>query len=215
MMRSAILMISMTLLGAGCGGPSIVGTWNQSDATSGKTVSRLMLGADGAFTAISYDGNGKITDTTTGTYQTSGHDVTADATSSATRARQRVVTGFYVTDTQLATTALFPDGQHQGIVGTWQGSLKVDEYDAMGAVQKSTSISTSYVFSGASGGQAAGVTVTVDSGGGTRLTSGGTYTDAGGGVYKLSLATSGGGSSTQQVTMLGGEALGAVIYQRQ
>src|SRR5690349_19948941 len=121
-MRSLLILPLFFL--AGCPGPSgddLVGTWQQVQTANDDPTDRETL-------TINDDGSYSRADTTgtldTGTYDVDGDRVTIHA--SANGETHEIEEGYVVVGDQLAVGTLTPDGDVDGLVGSWHGELHQD-----------------------------------------------------------------------------------------
>jgi hypothetical protein len=124
-MRSLpIFAFASLVLAAGCPGPSnddLVGTWQQVQTANDDPVDRetLVLNDDGTYSRA--DTSGTLD---TGTFDTDGDRVTIHA--NANGEQHEIEEGFVVAGDQLAVGTLTPDGDVDGLVGSWHGELHQD-----------------------------------------------------------------------------------------
>lgn len=188
-MKTICAVIPAALIGlVGCGGdqPSVAatlaGTWQLNDPTTMALTQQLTLGQGGSYALALYDTKGMVMEQDTGTYQVNGATVVSDATSNVTMMKQRVTTQFYAGQTMLAGPAALPVGSHQGIVGTFSSGLKVESIDKNGAATVNLQLTSTFVMKADNT-----VMLAADTGTPPVTTSSGTWADAGGGVYTLTV----------------------------
>lgn len=145
------LLFTSALLG--CGDPAapagtptpdgIVGTWvlTQSALDPGQ---RIRFAADGSF-AIEHP-NSPATARDSGTYRIDGQDLILERPAHDNTARTEVRSSFYQYRDRLTLQAYYPQGPHQGVVGTWLSRTVTSAPDSPATV--SQDLRTAYDFRG-------------------------------------------------------------------
>jgi len=119
---------------AACGGQgtadSLVGTWTRLRADSTEMRDRFTFSADGTMTFDENKPDARADeDHLTGTYTASDREVVATLASTGDAGHRRITFGYYANDSLFSPNALQPTGAHDGIVGTWVGSTKMEDVD--------------------------------------------------------------------------------------
>jgi len=126
-------------LSAACGqqqaDDSLVGSWSRLRDGTTEVRDKYTFGADGSF---AFDENKpddrQSEDHMTGTYVASNGVVTATVTNMLAPGRVRLTFSYYAGETEFTTGALLARAGHDGIVGVWNGIVKIEHLDdpAMG-----------------------------------------------------------------------------------
>lgn len=123
--RCALLILAVTT--AACGGAgddagSLVGRWDLHDDETGELEAAYAFEADGSYRFREY---GEGAETHAGTYETDGGLLLFDGTDDeGTHLAAEV--SYFADDERLILGALLPDGDVDGPVGRWSGSLRVE-----------------------------------------------------------------------------------------
>lgn len=121
--RNSLVLSSSLVLAAACGGDpgndpdQLVGTWREIPSLVDGDVpleerDRLIVGADGSYQVVEPDG------VQTGTYTADDRDITLS------EGGETITMQYVVTDDRLLVGALTPDGDVDGLVGTWAGTAQ-------------------------------------------------------------------------------------------
>ena len=131
-MRSTIMAAGLglvTVLAGACQGGddagALVGNWQTTDPDTGDVTNTLTLEDGGHFTLVEVEDNSR---TTTGTYQADGQVMTMHGTDTD-GVTADLDFSYYVNDTSFMLGALLPQGDVSGVVGSWQGHIKIESDD--------------------------------------------------------------------------------------
>jgi hypothetical protein len=125
MLKRCTLLVLATLAPA-CGGDSdgaLVGRWELHDDETGELESTLTFDGDGSFAFEEY---GEGAETNEGTYETGDGILSLDGTDDEGAHVVAELT-YFAGDDQLAFSALLPDGEVDGPVGRWSGSIHMEK----------------------------------------------------------------------------------------
>jgi hypothetical protein len=104
----------------------LVGTWERR-RDDGSVRDRYLFRADGSLTFDEFKPDDRASeDHVTGTYTATDDTLVAAGTNAKDGARSQMTFTYYANATMFATQAWRPTGAHQGIVGEWTGTVKVE-----------------------------------------------------------------------------------------
>jgi hypothetical protein len=119
---------------AACGGQgsadALVGTWTRLRDGSTEMRDRFTFSADGSMTFDENKPDARADeDHLTGTYTASDREVVATLANTGEAGHRRITFSYYANDSLFSPNALHPTGAHDGIVGTWVSSTKMENVD--------------------------------------------------------------------------------------
>ena len=107
-------------------GDDLAGSWERR-REDGAIRDRYLFRADGSLTFDEFKPEDRASeDHITGTYTATDDTLVATGTNAKDGVRSQVTTTYYVNATMFATQAWRPTGAHQGIVGEWTGTSKLE-----------------------------------------------------------------------------------------
>lgn len=108
----------------------LVGTWQRVRA-DGSIAAEIVFGSDGTFSFSSLADVPDLGRTMTGAFSADEREVVATGVTGAGY-DAAFEFSYYVSGTRLAVSADLPVGDHDGLIGTWEGWSHLEEYDAEG-----------------------------------------------------------------------------------
>lgn len=123
--RCALLILATAAPACGGGGSdaALVGDWELHDDETGELESTLSFGDDGSF---AYEEYGEGAESNQGTYESDDGILSLDGTDDEGSHVVAELT-YFAGDQQLMFGALLPDGDVDGPVGRWTGSLRMEK----------------------------------------------------------------------------------------
>jgi hypothetical protein len=148
--RSYLTLLAFSSLAAACGGggsdpDQLVASWVEVPGTLDPDEQDLLVfTADGTFTTTESDG-----DVTTGTYEADETALTITGTEDGETHTFRML--YALEADELMLGALFPDGDVDGVVGTWRGEAAYDGAEATAEITLDPDGTGRYVVNRADG----------------------------------------------------------------
>jgi hypothetical protein len=146
MARGAVIVAVVLLASCGSQGADqdLIGTWqrHRDDTT---LRDQYTFGQDGTFAFDEFKPDDPSTeDHLVGTYQAADRTVVATATNTPDGKRARLTFSYYASSSSFSSGALLPSGTHQGIVGIWQGVMKLEDLDETGRAPQGATETDTY-----------------------------------------------------------------------
>jgi hypothetical protein len=198
--RIAMLMVAATACG-GTNDPSeaLVGRWELHDDETGELESNYAFDEEGGYAFREY---GEGAEDNRGTYEADDGLLTMEGTDGdGNQVLGRV--SYFADDERLILGALLPDGDVDGPVGRWSGSVHVESNGEVAIDAES-----SYELS--TGG---GATITARNGSSSQTIDDATWVDEAGEIV-VSFEADGGITVNIHMVLVEGEAMGSPVYQR-
>jgi hypothetical protein len=106
--------------------PALVGTWTRRDEETGEVEDRYLFDAEGGFHFDEFTGTDSE-DHIAGTWNTGGGVLTMIAPDDQDPSIEyHVEISYHAGADRFAWGALLPDGAHDGVLGTWNGSTRIE-----------------------------------------------------------------------------------------
>lgn len=207
--RSVALAACLVGLGCGSSEPELAGEWQRVDVTTGKVLEKLSIKADTTYVRDTFRADGTLDARFSGTFVRTGTNVvtTQKDETHPSEPTIRVTTSIYLSQSRLISAALFPQGSHQGIQGTWNTSVSVERLSETGTVTDQTQFLQAMEFKADNT-----VRSTVTAPDTTPSVQSGTYALKTGTSYQITYTMP--QVAPDEVTLVDDQALGRVIYQR-
>ena len=129
------LLVSFAVV-AGCGSadPVLDGEWRQLDRVNNSLIAKIVINPDKTIKFERYKADGSLDDRLSGSFALTGTTTVTTERSeiNTTNPTIRVTNSIYFSKNRLVSPALYPQGAHQGVVGTWTTSLRTEQLNATG-----------------------------------------------------------------------------------
>ncbi len=137
-------LVFVAACGSGAANQDLIGTWQRlrDDAS---LRDQYTFGRDGTFAFDELKPDDPATeDHLSGTYQATDRTVVANVTQARDGRPARLTFSWFANATSFSTAALLPTGAHQGIVGGWDGIVKIERLDEPGSIPDGASTAQTF-----------------------------------------------------------------------